>query len=131
MSEKKTIIEITPEATAEREAIVVGPMRCPCCHGAGGYDNLLKHPSEARETCGRCRGTGEVKAIVTVDWRCGVAVERQADKTCCICGGEINGYGNNALPVKEGECCDACNWQVVIPERLRISRLGNTQIEGK
>ena len=30
--------------------------------------------------------------------------------TCCICGEESEGYGNNPSPVEEeGKCCDACN----------------------
>lgn len=48
---------------------------------------------------------------------------------CCICGGEIKPpypnskldpiyWGHNALPVKEGRCCDTCNFTVVLPERL-------------
>ena len=39
----------------------------------------------------------------------------------CICGCEIEGYGNNPDPLtlKEGErCCDACNWKHVIPARM-------------
>lgn len=44
---------------------------------------------------------------------------------CCICNKEIvpdeNDWdrGNNALPVKDGRCCDECNWSVVIPARLK------------
>jgi len=49
---------------------------------------------------------------------------------CVICGktieplrhpttGEVAWeHGNNAEPVKEGRCCDNCNWNVVIPRRL-------------
>ena len=38
---------------------------------------------------------------------------------CCICGQEIEGYGNNPWPVKEdGECCDKCNYEKVIPARI-------------
>lgn len=38
---------------------------------------------------------------------------------CCICGEEVEGYGNNPSPVKEdGKCCDACNRKFVIPARL-------------
>ena len=37
---------------------------------------------------------------------------------CVICGAEIEGYGNNAEPVKHGVCCDECNQTVVIPARL-------------
>tara|TARA_R110000751_G_scaffold1560_4_gene5798 strand:+ start:4480 stop:4746 length:267 start_codon:yes stop_codon:yes gene_type:complete len=38
--------------------------------------------------------------------------------TCCLCGVEIKGYGNNALPIKDGECCDDCNLFKVVPARL-------------
>ena len=37
---------------------------------------------------------------------------------CVICGYEILGFGNNALPVKVGQCCGTCNDTVVIPKRL-------------
>jgi len=37
---------------------------------------------------------------------------------CCFCGEEINGWGNNALPLKEDRCCDECNISKVIPERM-------------
>ena len=40
-------------------------------------------------------------------------------KTCCLCGKEFEGYGNNPAPLKEsGECCDRCNAEKVIPVRL-------------
>ena len=40
--------------------------------------------------------------------------------TCCICGKETEGYGNNPHPVKDdGECCDECNVKVIIPARLK------------
>ena len=39
--------------------------------------------------------------------------------TCCICGKEFNGYGNNPSPIKEeGRCCDKCN-NLVILERIK------------
>lgn len=37
---------------------------------------------------------------------------------CCICGKEIEGYGNNAQPVADGQCCDECNMDKVIPARI-------------
>ena len=39
---------------------------------------------------------------------------------CCICGKEIKGYGNSALPLVEGICCDTCNNNVVIPTRVYL-----------
>ena len=44
---------------------------------------------------------------------------------CSICNKEIpvkeGGWdsGNNAEPVNDGRCCDQCNMDVVIPERLQ------------
>ena len=32
---------------------------------------------------------------------------------CCICYEEYKGYGNNALPLSEGRCCDKCNKLVI------------------
>ena len=40
---------------------------------------------------------------------------------CCICGQNCDGWGNNPWPVKmDGECCNACNVQVVLQARLRM-----------
>jgi len=38
---------------------------------------------------------------------------------CCLCGGDAGKYGNNARPLKDGQCCDNCNATKVIPARLR------------
>ena len=38
---------------------------------------------------------------------------------CVICGKPIKGHGNNAMPVKEGRCCDGCNYKLVLPSRFR------------
>ena len=44
---------------------------------------------------------------------------KEAEYTCCICGEDCEGYGNNPAPYKEsGKCCDACNRKFVIPARL-------------
>lgn len=45
--------------------------------------------------------------------------EAVSKHTCCICGEEFVGYGNNPEPYKkDGVCCDACNIKFVIPARL-------------
>ena len=40
---------------------------------------------------------------------------------CCFCGEVIEGFGNNPEPLKTypNRCCDKCNNEVVIPERIR------------
>ena len=41
-------------------------------------------------------------------------------KECCICGKEFTGYGNNPWPImKDGQCCDECNFEIVLPARLQ------------
>ena len=48
-----------------------------------------------------------------------VAEELEDEHKCCICGEPIEGHGNNPSPVKtEGDCCDKCNAEVVIPARI-------------
>lgn len=49
---------------------------------------------------------------------------------CCIYGEEIIGHTFNASPVWDGECCENCNWKVVIPERIRMSNLNNQKQNG-
>lgn len=47
-------------------------------------------------------------------------------KICSICGKEFTEWGNNAYSVNNGNCCDECNSNVVIPARLeRIIRKEN------
>lgn len=43
---------------------------------------------------------------------------------CCICKKTFKGYGNNAMPLKEGKCCNNCNFEV-IEERIRRMNLPN------
>ena len=48
-------------------------------------------------------------------------MENQNKQTCCICGNEFEGYGNNPSPIvnREGaRCCDLCNELIVLPNRL-------------
>lgn len=45
---------------------------------------------------------------------------------CCICGKEFEGWGNNPAPILNGEddrCCDECNWEHVIPERIKQAEI--------
>lgn len=41
--------------------------------------------------------------------------------TCCICGRDFEGWGNNPAPAKEkGVCCDECNFNLVLPIRMLL-----------
>ena len=42
-------------------------------------------------------------------------------KKCSICGKKFTEYGNNALPINSGICCDKCNYSVVVPKRMEIA----------
>ena len=47
-------------------------------------------------------------------------------RTCCICGAELEFYGNNAAPLlpdsdkdgREMKVCETCNWRYVVPVRI-------------
>lgn len=39
-------------------------------------------------------------------------------RKCCICKKPMIEYGNNALPIMAGACCNKCNREKVIPARL-------------
>lgn len=41
-------------------------------------------------------------------------------KHCSICYKEYKGWGNNALPVNSGLCCDYCNLNVVVIARWNM-----------
>ena len=43
---------------------------------------------------------------------------------CCVCSQQLNGYGNNAAPLRQGQCCDSCNIRIVVPFRME-------QIQGR
>jgi hypothetical protein len=39
-------------------------------------------------------------------------------KKCVICKLDYVGFGNNAWPIKEGQCCEECNRIAVVPARI-------------
>ena len=40
---------------------------------------------------------------------------------CVICRQRFSEFGNNAWPVKDGNCCDACNKKVVLSSRVKLA----------
>jgi len=51
-------------------------------------------------------------------------------QACSICGGAIVGLGNGAQPVNDGRCCDRCNLQRVLPEKVRRMQAHDAKREG-
>ena len=49
------------------------------------------------------------------DWE---VVSGGEKETCCICNKKYVGFGHNAEPIKSGNCCDECNYTVVLQKRL-------------
>ena len=56
--------------------------------------------------------------------------------TCVLCGGAIEHkklpdgtvywtQGNNALPLADGQCCDTCNYERVVPARAANAVYGD------
>ena len=45
---------------------------------------------------------------------------------CVLCEQEYEGFGNNAQPLADGECCDECNVKV-IRERLKVASKHQSQ----
>lgn len=43
-------------------------------------------------------------------------------KVCAICEQVFDGYGNNAVPFKEGVCCDECNAKVCSTQKKPIMK---------
>lgn len=68
MSKKKQIVELEPSGRIHSEAFVSAPMTCRYCNGRGGFPiDTVDGPSI--EECPDCKGTGEVIAVVTIDWK--------------------------------------------------------------
>jgi hypothetical protein len=56
-------------------------------------------------------------------------MSKELKTKCCICGSEINGYGNNPYPFKGDSCCNECNFNYVIPLRIyQINKQPNSAI---
>jgi len=53
----------------------------------------------------------------------------QGVKLCSLCHRPYEGYGNNAVPLNEGRCCDNCNSLRVIPARIRCIKLKKPEVE--
>ena len=43
---------------------------------------------------------------------------------------KYEGYGNNAMPVNKGRCCDECNISIVVPTRIANYRVEKEIVNG-
>lgn len=68
MSNKKQIVEIEPPRRIHNEAFVSAPMTCRYCNGRGGFP-IETADGSSMEECPDCKGSGEVVALVTIDWK--------------------------------------------------------------
>lgn len=66
MSKRQESIIIEPGGRIHKEAFCTRPMTCPYCGGKGWFYNGIGMPEI---TCPDCEGSGEVIAIVTIDWK--------------------------------------------------------------
>lgn len=67
MSTKREMIILEPDVRIRKEGFCSRPMTCPYCGGKGWFHSGRREP-EAK-TCPDCQGSGEVIALVTIDWR--------------------------------------------------------------
>ena len=58
------------------------------------------------------------------------SVRKEDKKTCCICGKEFEGWGNDPWPVVTDEdavCCDNCDMTVVLSARVNEMQMQHKQ----
>lgn len=67
MSKKQTMISLAPPGRISTEGFVSKGHVCGYCHGKGWFYGDL-HKDEV-EPCPDCGGSGEVMAVVTVEWK--------------------------------------------------------------
>jgi len=67
MSNRKEIIVLEPEGRIHKEAFCSKPMTCTYCGGKGYFSATDHQPWET--VCPDCEGTGELIALVTIDWK--------------------------------------------------------------
>lgn len=67
MSKRRETIDLEPESLSQHEGFCSRPMTCPCCGGRGYHHTLQKDPETLE--CETCEGTGEVVAMVTIEWK--------------------------------------------------------------
>ncbi len=67
MSKRKEMIILEPDGRIRKEAFCTHPMTCPYCGGKGWFYSGRCEPETI--ACPDCEGSGEVIALVTIDWK--------------------------------------------------------------
>lgn len=67
MSKKIEAIILEPDGRIRKEEFSSHPMSCPYCGGKGWFHSGQREPETI--PCPDCEGTGEVVALVTIDWK--------------------------------------------------------------
>ncbi len=56
-------------------------------------------------------------------------MEKDRQERCCICGNLVRFGGHDPWPVSTfGRCCDNCNYGVVLPRRIKLSKWATSKI---
>ena len=127
MYTKEELIKFNDENEIEDEYTYVNVgEECPHCGATNGFNIIGKVAPYCKECeCSKeeiIEPTEEEKTEeekVEIKEEEPVEEELKDEHKCCICGEPIEGHGNNPFPVKtEGDCCDKCNTEVVIPARI-------------
>ena len=68
MSKRREVIILEPDGRIHKEAFSSRPIVCPYCSGRGGFTHNIPGGYYEQE-CPDCKGSGEVIALVTIDWK--------------------------------------------------------------
>ena len=69
MSQKQNTLLISPPqfGTGQEKEVFEG-YECAYCNGNGYHWSNIAEAEQVKKPCPKCRGTGKVKALVTIDW---------------------------------------------------------------
>lgn len=84
----------------------------PKYEGRRGVINYIDDAGQLHGTWGGCAVVPNVDIVYKLT-------------SCCLCGQDFIGYGNNAMPLNKGVCCDLCNLGKVIPARIKQATEGS------
>lgn len=72
MSKRRMMIELEPSLVLKTEVFAGTPCMCPMCRGTGVGTVRVKEDGSFELNdgpCDGCAGSGEVMAVVTVEWK--------------------------------------------------------------